>query len=90
MKDLKVVKIAKGIKFEGVWGKLEAKKCFQRKSFTKCLRLTLVFVRKVHYGKNLISVFQGFLPSIDKISIFAGDWAPCYHSMGFRHFPEMS
>ena len=45
MKDLKVVKIAKGIKFEGVWGKLEAKKCFQRKSFTKCLRLTLVFVR---------------------------------------------
>ena len=36
MKDLKVVKIVKGIKFEGVWGELEAKKYFQRKSFTKC------------------------------------------------------
>ena len=36
MKDLKVVKIVKGIKFEGVWVELEAKKCFQRKSFTKC------------------------------------------------------
>ena len=31
----------KEIKFDGVWGKLEAKKCFQRQTFTKYLRLTL-------------------------------------------------
>ena len=44
MKGLRVTKIVKEIRFVGVWGELEAKKCFQRQSFTKYLRLTLVFV----------------------------------------------
>ena len=43
MKGLRVVKIIKESKFEGVWGELEAKNCFQRQSFTKYLKLTLVF-----------------------------------------------
>ena len=43
MKGLRVTKIVKEIKFEGVRGKLEARKCFRRQAFTKYLRLTLVF-----------------------------------------------
>ena len=42
VKSLRVTKIVKEIKFEGVWGKLEAKDYFQRQSFTKYLRVTLV------------------------------------------------
>ena len=41
MKELRVTKIVKEIKFEGVLGEFEAKKCFQRHPFTKYLRLTL-------------------------------------------------
>ena len=44
MKGVRVTKIVKEIKFEGVWGELESKKSFQRRSFTKYLRLTLVFM----------------------------------------------
>ena len=42
MKDLRVTEIVKEIKFEGVWDELETQKCFQRQSFTKYVRLTLV------------------------------------------------
>ena len=42
MKGLRVTKIVKEIKSEGVWGELEAKKYFKRQPFTKYLRLTLV------------------------------------------------
>ena len=42
MKGIRVTKIVKEIKFEGVCGESEAKKCFKRLSFTKYLRLTLV------------------------------------------------
>ena len=38
LKALGLKKIVKKIEFEGVWGKLEAKNCFQRQSFTKYLR----------------------------------------------------
>ena len=44
LKGLRVTKVLKKIKFEGAWGELESKKCFQRQSFTKCLILTLVFI----------------------------------------------
>ena len=44
MKDLSVTKSVKEIKFEEAWGKLETKSCFQRQSFTKYLRQTLVFI----------------------------------------------
>ena len=43
MKYLRVAKMIKEIKFEGVWGKLEARKGFQSQSFTKYLGLTKVF-----------------------------------------------
>ena len=33
MKCLIVTKIVKEIKFEGVWGELESKKCLQRQTF---------------------------------------------------------
>ena len=44
MKALRVTKIVKEVKFEGTWDKLESKKGFQRQSFTRYLRLTLVFM----------------------------------------------
>ena len=44
MKGLRVNKIVTEIKFEDVWGELEAKKYFKRQPFTKYLRLTLVSV----------------------------------------------
>ena len=44
MKDLRVPKIVKEIKFEGVWGILKSGKVFQRQSFTKCFRLTPGFM----------------------------------------------
>ena len=43
-KGLKYKKIAKEIKFEGVWSELESKICFLRQSFTKYLRPILVFM----------------------------------------------
>ena len=54
MKELRLTKIVKEIKFEGVWGKLESKIGFQRQSVSKYLRLTLVFTEIAYYGKNLI------------------------------------
>ena len=44
VKNLRVTKIVKEIKFAEVWGKLEAEKCFQKQLFTKYLRLTLAFM----------------------------------------------
>ena len=44
MKGLRVTKIVKGIRFIGVWGELESKGDFQRKSLTEYLKLTLVFM----------------------------------------------
>ena len=44
MKGLRVTEIVKEVKLERVWGELEAKYCFQRQSFTKYLRLILIFI----------------------------------------------
>ena len=44
MKYLRVAKMIKEIKFEGVLGDLEVKTCFQRQSLTKFLSLTLLFM----------------------------------------------
>ena len=41
---IELQKLSKKIKFERVWGKLEAKNCFQRQSFRKYLRQTLFFM----------------------------------------------
>ena len=71
MKCIRVTKIVKEIKFEGVWGELEAKRCLQRQSFTKYLRLWFS-CEIMHYGKSLISVFEEFFANIKKILILAG------------------
>ena len=42
VKCLTVTKILKENFFEGIWDDLQSKKCFQRQSVTKYLRLTLV------------------------------------------------
>ena len=56
------MKIVKQIKFEGVWGKLVARTCFKKQSFTRYLRDTwdtLKFLCKIaHCGKGSISVLQ--------------------------------
>ena len=44
VKGLRVTKIVKQIKSEGVRDKLGARNCFQRQSFTKYLRYTPVFM----------------------------------------------
>ena len=36
--------IVKQVKFEGVWGNSEARKCFQKQLFTKYLKQTLFFM----------------------------------------------
>ena len=72
MKGLRVIKIVKEIKFEGVLVELEATKCFQRQPFTKYLRQLSFPCEIAHYGRNLISVFQEFFAGIDKSYILAG------------------
>ena len=44
VKGLRVTKTVKQIKFEGIWGDLAAKLYFQRQSFKKYLKQTLVFM----------------------------------------------
>ena len=44
MKDLRLTRMVKKIKFEGVWDELEAKEYFQRQSSAKYLRPTLDFM----------------------------------------------
>ena len=58
VKGLRVTKTFKEIQFEEVRDQLEAKKCFRRQSFTKYLRLTLVFMRTSALNEKFISVFQ--------------------------------
>ena len=83
--------------FYGHW--LEAGEYFQGQSFTRYLGLALVFA----WGGALwegfdfcfSEAFQGFFfRGIGKILIFlfggGRDWAPGYHSMGIRHFPDVS
>ena len=89
-KALRVTKIVKETKFEGVWDELESKKGFQRESVTKYLRLTLVFVwssaprerfngyflgRFAHRGKCLMAIFWGDFASAGGIFILAGGLA---------------
>ena len=61
VKDFRVIKIVKQIKFKRAWGKLEARKCFQRQSWTKYLRQTL--------GKVQFLFFKSFLLVLAKFSL---------------------
>ena len=58
MKGLRVIKIVKGITFEGLWGELESIKDFQRQSVTKYLRITLVFMRNSTQRENFNFCFS--------------------------------
>ena len=45
----------------------------------------------MHYGKRLITIFGKIFASINKIfSFLQEEWALGYHSIGFRHFPNIS
>ena len=90
-----MTKIVKEINFERVWGKLKSKKGFHRQSFetkhTKHLRLTLVFCEIAHYRNSWISFFQEFfLLLLTKLLFWQGSWTLGYHSIEFRHFPDIS
>ena len=56
-KGYTVTKIVKEIKFEGVWGKLKAKK-ISTDNHSQNLRLTLVSLWNSALRESLISVFQ--------------------------------
>ena len=51
---------------------LESEINFQRQSFTKYFRFTLVFMRNIAPGESLICIFQEFLDTINEKIIFAG------------------
>ena len=84
MKDLRVSKIVKEIKFEGVWGDLGAGNCIRGWSFAGYMRVALVFVwdgqlaSYISLGmaeseRGLIYVFQVFVANISGIWILAGE-----------------
>ena len=60
MKGLSVTKIVNEVKFEGVLGELEAKKLFQRQTFSKDLRQTLVCMRK----REIRESFNFYFPAV--------------------------
>ena len=68
VKGLRVIKIVKQIKFEGIWGKLEAKNC----SF---------YVKQCTKGKIQFLFFSSLLPMLTKFSFWEEDWALGYNSM---------
>ena len=69
VKSLRITKIVKQIKFEGDCGELEAKYCFQRQSWPKHMRQTLVLVRNSTLREKFNFNFWIVFASIDKISI---------------------
>ena len=42
-----------------------------------------------HYRNSLFSVFQEVSATINKFSFWREDWLLGYHSMKFRHFPDI-
>ena len=88
MKGLRVTKIVKEIKFEGVLGELEAKKLFLIQSFTNYLRLSLVFMWNSALQKKFNFCFSRvFLLALTKFLFWQRGWALGHHSMRFKHFP---
>ena len=50
VKDLRVTKTVKEIKFEGIWGELESKKCFWRQR--KCFKSVLLVLTKLSFWQE--------------------------------------
>ena len=72
MKEIGAPKIVKEIKFERVWDELKAKNCFQRKSFTKFLRLTQVFMRNRALPEKFNFYVSKLLLVLRKLLFLAG------------------
>ena len=72
MKGLRVTKLVKEIKFEEFWGELDSKKVFQSQSFTKYVRLNLVFMWNSALWEKINFCFSEFFASIKKILILTG------------------
>ena len=84
VKGLRVTKIVKQIKFEGVWGKLEARSCLQRQPFTKYSRQTIVFMWNSELREKVqFLFFSSFLLILTKFSFWEEEWALGYNSMKF-------
>ena len=90
MKGLRVTKSFKEIKFERVWGELKSKTGFQRQSFTKYLRISLVFTRNSTLREKFNFYFARVLLGLTKYSFWQEDFTLEYYSMKFRHFPDIS
>ena len=46
--------------------------------------------KAAHCGKVLIAIFGNFFPVLKKFSFARGHWALGYHSLGSRHFSNIS
>ena len=61
---------------------------------TGYLGLALVFMwdsaLREEFRGRFISGFRSFLLVLTKLSFWQGGWALGYHSVGFRHFPDVS
>ena len=68
MKDLRVSEIVKEIKLEGVWGRVRSKPMFSETIIHTLFEIN----SNSNYWQSLISNFQEFLASINKISILVG------------------
>ena len=58
-KSLRLNKVVKEIKLEGVWDELGLRKVFQRQSVTKYLSLTLVFMKNRAPREKFNCYFSG-------------------------------
>ena len=59
-------------------------------SFTRYLRLSLVFMSNSALQEKFnFCFFKSFLLVLNKFLFWQEDWAPGYHSMTFRHLPDI-
>ena len=73
-----MLKLSKKIKFEGAWGELETKNCFQRQPRPKNLRKNSFSCEITQYRRGSISIFMESFASIGEIFFFGwrtGYWA---------------
>ena len=50
----------------------------------------VVFVGMGYRGRGLMAIFWELFASASGVFILVGGWALGYHSIGFRHFPNVS
>ena len=74
-----------------MFGKLEAKDCFQRQFQTKYLTQVVVFfVKQGKTGKVQFSFSSSSELVLAKLSFWGKDWILSYNSMKFRDFLDIS